>query len=406
MMLDKIVVSLKVNCVYRMTRIAFIHSRFPAGGAERITIDIARYLKKVGGYEVFVYADRISESLMTDDMNDILTIRLIPSQLIPSRRSAAVEDYIVKDNIDVLVQVGKSLKGIEGIRERTGCKTVIACHGEPFWQRHSITFRRQKGLIRKMMWSLYNKKRYADGSLAMRKAVERTRKEYAINDAYTVLCKPYKHQVAEGLGIDVAASQIYPIENPEPVVENVCWEKEKVVMFCGRFENWSKRIDRLLRIWSKVQDRMPQWRLQLVGDGADGKKIRQMAQDLGLKRVVFEGLQKNVAPYYERASIVAMTSDTEGWPLALSEAQAHGCIGIAFGCTAGVAEILGSDGKCGFVVPPFDEDLYAETLVRIASMTDDEMMRVRRNAVARRSDYAPEKIAEKWRQLFDRLACR
>jgi glycosyltransferase involved in cell wall biosynthesis len=389
-----------------MTKVAFVHNGFPAGGAERITVDIARYLKSVGGYQVYVYTTKVDQTLVTKELSDIMTIRLIPSQAIQTRRSAAVEKYIVEDGIDVLVQVTKALKGIEEIRKRTGCRTVVACHGEPFWQRHAITFRRQKGLVRKMMWNLYNRKRYEDGTLAMRKAVERTRREYDVSDAYTVLCEPYKDQIAAELGIDAATSQIYPIENPERLVEDICWEKDNVVMFCGRFENWSKRVDRLLRIWSKVQDRLPQWRLVLVGDGADGAMLRQMAQDLDLQRVSFEGMQKNIAGYYDRASVVAMTSETEGWPLALSEAQAYGCIGIAFGCTAGVSEILGTDGECGFVVPPFDEDKYAETLVNIASMSEDEKMRIRRNAVERRRRYAPEVIAEKWRQLFDSLVSR
>lgn len=389
-----------------MTKVAFVHNGFPAGGAERITVDIARYLKSVGGYQVYVYTTKVDQTLVTKELSDIMTIRLIPSQAIQTRRSAAVEKYIVEDGIDVLVQVTKALKGIEEIRKRTGCRTVVACHGEPFWQRHAITFRRQKGLVRKMMWNLYNRKRYEDGTLAMRKAVERTRREYDVSDAYTVLCEPYKDQIAAELGIDAATSQIYPIENPERLVEDICWEKDNVVMFCGRFENWSKRVDRLLRIWSKVQDRLPQWRLVLVGDGADGAMLRQMAQELDLQRVSFEGMQKNIAEYYDRASVVAMTSETEGWPLALSEAQAYGCIGIAFGCTAGVSEILGTDGECGFVVPPFDEDKYAETLVKIASMSEDEKMRIRRNAVERRRRYAPEVIAEKWRQLFDTLVGR
>ena len=395
-----------IKCVGRMTKVAFVHNGFPAGGAERITVDIARYLKSVGGYQVYVYTTKVDQTLVTKELSDIMTIRLIPSQAIQTRRSAAVEKYIVEDGIDVLVQVTKALKGIEEIRKRTGCRTVVACHGEPFWQRHAITFRRQKGLVRKMMWNLYNRKRYEDGTLAMRKAVERTRREYDVSDAYTVLCEPYKDQIAAELGIDAATSQIYPIENPERLVEDICWEKDNVVMFCGRFENWSKRVDRLLRIWSKVQERLPQWRLVLVGDGADGAMLRQMTQDLDLQRVSFEGMQKNIAGYYDRASVVAMTSETEGWPLALSEAQAYGCIGIAFGCTAGVSEILGTDGECGFVVPPFDEDKYAETLVKIASMSEDEKMRIRRNAVERRRRYAPEVIAEKWRQLFDSLVSR
>ena len=387
-----------------MIRIAFVHNWFPAGGAERITIDIARYLNDVGGYEVYVYATRVDSSLVTDELNDILTIRTIPSQAVQFRRSDAVEKLIVSDRIDILVQVTKPLQGIKEIKERTGCKTVVACHGEPFWQRHAITFRRQKGFVRKMMWNLYNKKRYEDGTLAMRKAIERTRVEYEVSDAYTVLCDSYKNQIADVLGIEAVTSQIYPIENPERPVENVCWEKEPVVMFCGRFENWSKRIDRLLRIWRKVQEQMPQWRLVLVGDGADNAMLKGLAVELGLERVSFEGMQKNISEYYDRASVVAMTSETEGWPLALSEAQAYGCIGVAFGCTAGVSEILGPDGECGFIIPPFDEDMFAETLVKISLMSDDEQMRIRRNAVEKRRKYAPEVIAEKWKSLFDRLA--
>ena len=134
-----------------MKRIAFVHNNFPAGGAERITIDIARYLKSVGGYQVYVYTTRVSPSLMTDEVRDLVNIRIIPSQAVQSRRSAAVEELLLQDSIDILVQVTKSLKGIEDIRQRTGCKTVVACHGEPFWQRHAIMHRRQKGFLRKRL---------------------------------------------------------------------------------------------------------------------------------------------------------------------------------------------------------------------------------------------------------------
>lgn len=388
-----------------MKRIAFVHNNFPAGGAERITIDIARYLKSAGGYQVYVYTTRVVDSLMTDEVKDVVHIRTIPSQAIPSRRSATVEKLLLQDHIDVLVQVTKSLKGIEEIRHRTGCKTVVACHGEPFWQRHAITHRRQKGFLRKMMWVLFNKRRYADGTLAMKKAVERTRRDYNTCDAYTVLCEPYIRQVADALGIDPAASHIYAIENPDLPVKEVCWDKDNILMFCGRFENWSKRIDRLLRVWSMVQDRMPDWRLVLVGNGPDAPMLRGMAEELNLERVSFEGMQKDVGRYYDKASIVAMTSQTEGWGLALSEAQARGCIGIAFGCTAGITEILEPDGECGFIVPPFDEREYAETLVRIAMMSEDEKMRIRRNSVDKRLRYSPDVIAEKWRKLFDHITC-
>jgi glycosyltransferase involved in cell wall biosynthesis len=386
-----------------MKRIAFVHNWFPAGGAERVTIDIAEYLNMVGGYEVYVFATHLSESMLTEKVQKVVHLRSIPSQAIPSRRSAAIEKLLVDEHIDILVQVVKSLPDIEGIKARTGCKVVLACHGEPFWQRHAIMHRRRKGFFRKLLWYLYNKRRFEDGTLAMKLAVERSRHDYVSCDAYTVLCEPYRAETAEVLGLDPVDNHIYAIENPENPVDDVCLEKENVMLFCGRFENWSKRIDRLLRIWSKVQGALPDWRLVLVGDGRDGKMLRELAGELGLERVSFEGMQTDVRPYYAEASVLCLTSETEGWPLTLTEGQANGCICVAFGCTSGVKEILSPDGECGFIVPPYDEDMYAQVLLKIASMDKESQITMRRRAVERRLEYTPEKIAVKWKSLFDML---
>ena len=61
------------------------------------------------------------------------------------------------------------------------------------------------------------------------------------------------------------------------------------------------------------------------------------------------------------------------------------------------------DGECGFVVPPFDEERYADTLLAIAAMDDASRMAIRQRAVAKRLRYAPEIISEKWRILFEHL---
>ena len=52
---------------------------------------------------------------------------------------------------------------------------------------------------------------------------------------------------------------------------------------------------------------------------------------------------------------------------------------------------------------PFDEHEYAETLVRIATMSEEDKLRVRRNSVEKRLRYSPDVIAEKWRKLFDNI---
>lgn len=387
-----------------MTKVAFIHNSFPAGGAERITIDIARHLSSRGDYEIFVFTTRLADSLMPDDVHKILTIRTIPSQAIQSRRSRHIERLIVDNGIDILVSVGKSIYDINGIRMRTGVKSILACHGEPFWQRHIITHRRQKGLIRRLLWHTINKRRFADGTLAMRMAVTRTMNDYQQCDAYTVLCDSYRAELITALNIDHTSNHIHVIENPEYPVDHVCYEKEKMILFCGRLENWSKRIDRLLQIWSNVQHQLPDWRLVIVGNGPAAEMLQDMAKGLKLERISFEGRKRDVARYYRKASVVCLTSETEGWPLALTEAQAQGCIGVAFGATSGIKEILSPHGECGFIVTSFNEKAYADTLIQIAHLSKEEEYTIRKKSVEKRLQYTPHIIAEKWRMLFDSLS--
>jgi glycosyltransferase involved in cell wall biosynthesis len=167
----------------------------------------------------------------------------------------------------------------------------------------------------------------------------------------------------------------------------------------------SKQLDKLLRIWKSIEDKIPDWKLIISGDGQDRDFLHNEAQRLELKRCEFIGTQTDMQSWYDRASIVCLTSKTEGWPLSMTEAQASGCICIAFGCTAGVANILSpsDDGTCGFLVTPYDEKEYADTLLSITGMSHEDTKKIRLNAVEKRLKYLPEIIAEKWRLLFDSL---
>jgi glycosyltransferase involved in cell wall biosynthesis len=77
---------------------------------------------------------------------------------------------------------------------------------------------------------------------------------------------------------------------------------------------------------------------------------------------------------------------------------------VAFSATSGIEDILGSDGRCGYLVPPFDEAAYADVLLQIASLPEDEEKDMRKASISRRLRYTPEIIAGKWKELFDRLA--
>lgn len=385
-----------------MKKIAFVHDIFPGGGAERVTLDIAEFLSKSNScYQCYVFTPQIIEELITEEIKKHLTI--LPIRRKKEERSRDVENLIINEGIDLIVQVVQPILNIKDICKRTGCKSIFANHGEPFWERYSIIRRRKKSIFFKPLWSLYWKHYFVDKGHARSIAIERTRKSYDECDAYTVLCEGYKQELCDAFGIQPKDSKIYAIENSERIVKDVTYDKEKIFMFCGRLENTSKRIDRLLRIWGKVQHRLPDYKLLIVGDGEYRKAMEQQIAKEKLERVYLEGRQSDVESYYRKASIVCLTSQTEGWGLCLTEAQAHGCIPIAFGCSAGVRDILSPSGTNGFIVTPFDEDEYAETLIKIATMSKEKQYAIRQNAVMKRAQYTPSIIIKKWEHLFQDL---
>ncbi len=384
-----------------MNNIAFVHEKFPIGGAERVTLDIARYLSKNNpSYCCYVLASEFMEELFPDDMNGIIKRRTIPKK---EGRAESVERLVRDECIDIVVQVVQPLEGIGEIARRTGCKVVFANHGEPFWQQYSIIRKSKKKILNRLFWHLGAKRKYVKNGRALDIAKKRTFKHYCESDAYTVLCEGYKNTICQAFGIRPEESRIHVIGNSERVVDDVVYEKEKIIMYCGRLEYVSKRPDCLLRIWGAVQDSLPDYRLLIVGDGLYRRTLEKQIRKEGLRRVEMIGAKKDVAPYYRKASIVCLTSRTEGWGLCLTEAQANGCIPVAFGCSDGVKDILSPSGVNGFAVTPFDEDEYARTLIRITGMSEDELLVIRKSAVAKRAEYVPDIVMKKWEMLFDEL---
>ena len=138
--------------------------------------------------------------------------------------------------------------------------------------------------------------------------------------------------------------------------------------------------------------------------GRTGGRWKKYAEQLGLERISFEGFQKNTHEYYRRASILCSTSQTEGWPLNVCEAQAEGVIPIAFNCSAGMEKVIAAEKGAGFLVEAFDEEKYATIVREIASKNSEELMELRLNAIREKQNYSADKIVRKWKALFDSLA--
>lgn len=227
---------------------------------------------------------------------------------------------------------------------------------------------------------------------------------YALADRYILLSDSFKRGFIDHLYSYRDEGKLIAIYNPCSFSfggEDLDMEgKEQIILFVGRLNIVPKRPDLFLRVWSLVEAEFPCWRVEILGDGNDTEKLKSLATELGLSRVRFRGTV-NPKPFYKKASILCVTSSTEGFPMVSVEAMSQGCVPVAFNSFSAAEEIIDSEHN-GFLVPPFDLEKYASTLRYL--MCDSQNRRIiALHAIEKASLFEIGKIGDKWCALFQEL---
>ena len=149
----------------------------------------------------------------------------------------------------------------------------------------------------------------------------------------TAVSQPLADELSERFGRDVtfvpnSVPLAEPVE-PGPLLNDPQWglSPDKYALFVGRIEP-EKRLDVLLKAWSKASCDLPGYKLAVAGDftsTAYGRECHRTAPD----QTVFLGLQhaEALAELYSNAAIVVQPSVLEGMSLVLLEAASYGrCI--------------------------------------------------------------------------------
>ena len=127
-----------------------------------------------------------------------------------------------------------------------------------------------------------------------------------------------------------------------------------------------KNLGLLLEACAVLQSRGVEFRCVLVGDGPCCDELEAMWARLGLARVVeFAGAaeQAEVLAWWQRATIAALTSTSEGMPVSLMEAAACGVPAVAT-AVGGIPELV-EDGVTGLLVPVGDTQALAAALEQL-----------------------------------------
>ena len=147
----------------------------------------------------------------------------------------------------------------------------------------------------------------------------------------------------------------------DPIFESSAQEV-KMAVALGRLTE-QKGFDRLLQIWSKLDSSFDDWQLNIIGDGEDRQKLEEIVLNNKLKNVHLISTTKDVAYYYNRASLYLMTSRWEGLPMVLIEAQSFGLPIISYDCLTGPRDVI-KNTLNGFLISDGNEHAFINTLER------------------------------------------
>ena len=389
--------------------VAIVHRRFALGGAEEVSRQTACLFSDLGIHTHF-FAETHIETEWTLPDDPLIDLSLLPQGMRLWTKESAL--YLVRAfkerGVKVLIIPIALRNDYLPLIRAAGIKIIYWCHSSPLWE---LVDRRERASYKahhpwyKNLYSLTLRRL----RLALSSAEKlRTRYRDLVRqvDCFITLTPEYVQEFVSALGLnDEEASRFAVMPNMaflpkhQPIPAK---DRPKKILFVGRLSYADKRPDRILQIWAKVCQDLPDWEVEIYGKGSEEKFLRRMIQQKQLPRITLKGYIADATAVYASGAILMMTSTYEGWGLVLSEAQASGVVPIAFDSSAGIRELIGKDSTYGCLVAPFDLDAYAAQLRRLCQ---DVELRSRLSQAAQTHclDYSPERIRSRWEEIFSQL---
>lgn len=197
--------------------------------------------------------------------------------------------------------------------------------------------------------------------------------------------------------------------NNVSVINNVCTigivERAKLeeyrVISIGRYE-FQKGFDRLINSWALIAQQVPDWTLHIFGEGSLRSVLAKQIQDLHLENSVFlDGATNDINKELSKSSIVAFTSNYEGFLMAIVEVESAGLPVVSFDAPCGPKDII-RDGEDGFLVKNGDIEGLGK---RLLSLMQDDGLRKKmgEKAFENSKRFTPEVIMPQWISLFETI---
>lgn len=335
-----------LNCHSKQPRIGFFLATLNGGGAEKVTLNLAKALTENNYYVELIVANT-NGPLLKEVPASIPLIDLKAKRV--SRSLFRLASHLKSSTISTLFSVlphASIIAITASLLCRSNIRIIVSEHNT-------------------LSKSLANAKTFRGQFLHLPM-------KFAYRSADTVLA------VSNGVADDISAvlglprSRIRVIYNPVigPNFEKLKTEKidhpwlaskvTPVVIAVGRLTK-AKDFPTLLKAFSIVREKQPV-RLIILGEGSDRATLEQLRSELNLEDdVSMPGFISNPIPLISKADVFVLSSIWEGLPTVLIEALACATPIVSTDCRSGPREIL-CNGRYGALVPVGDSVALAKKI--------------------------------------------
>ena len=354
--------------------LAFLLPNLGLGGAERVTLDLARGFAARGARVDLVLIERSGEFLaeVPKEIGVVdLGAKRLRAAIVPLRR------YLKEHRPDALVAAMWPLTTVAvlaaaGLKDRP--RVVVSDHAPLLAQ-------------------------YADSALATLLLKASVLTSYRFADRIVAVC--------DGLGTELARlaglpqGRVTTIYNPIPrpgcsVQAKFPWPKRPVkrIVSAGRLKP-VKCYPLLIEAFAPLARGGDGAVLAILGEGADRTAIEETAARLGISEsVLLPGFTRHLADWLREADLFVSASDYEGFGNVLVEAMHFGLTVVSTDCPYGPNEVLGN-GKWGTLVPSGDAGaLTAAMRAALVCPLD------RQAQIGRANEFGLERSVEAYRRVL------
>lgn len=317
-----------------MKKIVFFGYTLEVGGAEKVLVDYINELKDK--YDITLVLLQKKGEFLKDLPKNVRTLELRNNNLqyaffryIPFIRKKVINKIIDEENCDIAIGFfeGRSATWVADIKKNVRKLAWI----------HNDVNKFDIGISRKEILDTYKK---MDKIITVSEVAKES------------FCQKYKFPMEK---VEV----LYNLIDEKNIIKksNEQVPKNNVFTFVnvGKMRP-QKRQDRLIKIASDLKKENYKFKIQIIGNGPEEEKIKKLVKDYDVQDVVeLVGLKLNPYPYIKQADCIVVSSDFEGYSVAVKEALLLKKAVISTN-VSGVSEMF-ENGKYGIISEISSQDL-------------------------------------------------